>query len=53
MTGKRLRCYYWDGVTDFTVRDEKEDEERLEELGNWIEGQELPDEFKLQVESES
>ena len=52
--GKELEAVYWDGVTDYTVRDlEKEEEEtkeRLDEFGSWLDNQELPDEFQLQVE---
>ncbi len=55
--GRQLRCFYWDGVTDYTVHaesaeGEKEEEERLDEFGDWLEkGQEeLPDEFKIAVE---
>jgi hypothetical protein len=41
-------------VTDFTCRDvdreEKDTEKRLDEFGDWLEDQDLPEEFKLQVE---
>ena len=52
--GRKIEASYWDGVTDFTCRDvekeEKETEQRLDEFGDWLENQDLPDEFKLQVE---
>jgi hypothetical protein len=45
---------YWDGVTDYTCRDEvtekKEAEKRLDEFGDWLENQDLPEEFQLKVE---
>lgn len=50
--GRKLRCHYWDGVTDYTVKDHHEEEARLEELGDWLEQQDLPDEFKIRVEGE-
>ena len=52
--GRKIDASYWDGVTDYTCRDEekeeKETEKRLDEFGDWLEDQDLPDEFKLQVE---
>eukprot|EP01041_Mallomonas_annulata_P011697 gene11697-24497_t len=54
--GRRLRCYYWDGSTNFSIvssaaeeEGEKEDLRRLDEFGDWLEKEqeELPDEFKL------
>ena len=52
--GRKVEASYWDGVTDYTCRDvekeEKETEKRLDEFGDWLENQELPEEFKLQVE---
>jgi len=52
--GKKIDATFWDGVTDFTVHDEigekKETEKRLDEFGKWLDGQEIPDEFKLQVQ---
>lgn len=53
LTGRKLVCHYWDGVTDYTVRDTKEEEARLDALGDWLEQQELPDEFKVRVEGEA
>jgi RNA recognition motif-containing protein len=52
--GKKIEASYWDGVTDFTVRNEEQEtknaEKRLDEFGNWLDNQELPEEFQLQVE---
>ncbi len=49
-----IEAGYWDGVTDYTVRDEVGEEEemkkRQEEFGDWLDEQDLPDEFKLNVE---
>ncbi|KAL7502871.1 hypothetical protein ACHAXN_001346 [Cyclotella atomus] len=55
--GKRkVEASYWDGVTDYTVRDEekeaKDAEKRLDEFGDWLENQELPEEFELRVGEE-
>jgi RNA recognition motif-containing protein len=54
-TLKNIEASYWDGVTDYTVRDEvqeqEENEKRLDDFGNWLNEQELPDEFQLNVES--
>ena len=57
---RKLRCYFWDGATDFSAgtqaheRDEAEQLEvaRLDEFGDWLENaqEDLPDEFKLHVE---
>lgn len=52
--GREMEAVYWDGVTDYTVKDfvkeEKETEQRLDEFGDWLDNQEVPDEFQLQVE---
>mmetsp|Transcript_14834 Transcript_14834/g.22228 ORF Transcript_14834/g.22228 Transcript_14834/m.22228 type:complete len:624 (+) Transcript_14834:96-1967(+) len=52
--GKVIEASYWDGVTDYTVRNEEQEskdaETRLDEFGNWLDNQELPEEFQLQVE---
>ncbi|KAL7547569.1 hypothetical protein ACHAWF_010862 [Thalassiosira exigua] len=52
--GRKVQASYWDGVTDYTCRDvekeQKETEKRLDAFGDWLENQELPDEFKLKVE---
>ena len=58
-SGNKIKAYYWDGVTDYTVLslssiedEEKEEDERLNEFGNWLEKEQddLPDEFKLRTE---
>lgn len=53
--GRKVGASYWDGVTDYTCKDddkeEKDTEKRLDEFGDWLEDQDLPDEFKLQVET--
>ncbi|KAL7479820.1 hypothetical protein ACHAW6_005547 [Cyclotella cf. meneghiniana] len=53
---QKVEASYWDGVTDYTVVDEekeaKEAEKRLDEFGNWLENQELPEEFQLKVAEE-
>ena len=52
--GTIIESSYWDGVTDYTVRnfdeEEKDTEKRLDEFGNWLDNQELPEEFQLNVE---
>jgi RNA recognition motif-containing protein len=52
--GRKVVASYWDGVTDYTCRDEvteeKEAEKRLDEFGDWLENQDLPEEFQLKVE---
>mmetsp|Transcript_26789 Transcript_26789/g.56568 ORF Transcript_26789/g.56568 Transcript_26789/m.56568 type:complete len:634 (-) Transcript_26789:129-2030(-) len=52
--GRKVEASYWDGVTDYTCRnvekEEKEAEKRLDEFGDWLENQELPEEFQLKVE---
>lgn len=54
LNGRKVEASYWDGVTDYTcrdaVKDEKETEKRLDEFGDWLENQELPEEFELKVE---
>jgi RNA recognition motif-containing protein len=54
ISGKsKVEASYWDGVTDYTVRDEekeaKDAERRLDEFGDWLEEQELPEELRLRV----
>ncbi|GKY94015.1 hypothetical protein MPSEU_000368300 [Mayamaea pseudoterrestris] len=48
-----VEASFWDGVTDYTMRDEAKDEaeslQRQEEFGRWIESQNLPQEFRLQI----
>ena len=49
-----IKVHFWDGVTDYTnVTEEdkaKDEEQRLEDFGNWIENQELPEEFRQREE---
>jgi HIV Tat-specific factor 1 len=52
----KIEAHFWDGVTDYTVKDydkeKHQDEERHEEFGEWLDTQhELPEELRLQVES--
>ncbi len=49
----KIDASYWDGITDFTVHDDEADdtEQRVEAFGQWLENQELPEEFKLKVEN--
>ena len=43
--GRQLECTYWDGETDYTVKEKAEDEEqRLDEFGDWLENQSSEDE---------
>lgn len=50
--GRKVETCYWDGVTDYTTHDEVAESEettrRQEEFGDWLENQELPEEFQLQ-----
>jgi HIV Tat-specific factor 1 len=49
--GRRIDASFWDGVTDYTV-EEKEENKRLDEFGKWLDNQEeLPEEYRLNVES--
>jgi HIV Tat-specific factor 1 len=56
--GRKLKCFFWDGTTDYGAANtaeqlelkEKEEEARLEEFGDWIEQEELPEELQLRVE---
>ena len=54
MSAGRVRAHYWDGVTDYTLRDEeqdqKEEQQRHKEFGDWLEKQELPENLRLQTE---
>jgi RNA recognition motif-containing protein len=54
---RKVEASFWDGVTDFTVRDEEKDEkemeQRHEEFGAWLESHkedQLPEELRLKVE---
>jgi hypothetical protein len=56
--GRQIRAFYWDGVTNYSLQtvnldqEEKEEEARLEEFGDWLEHEqeELPEEFRLRTE---
>ncbi len=52
--GRKVEASFWDGTTDYTVvdveKEEKEAEKRLDKFGDWLEEQELPEEFQLRVE---
>lgn len=52
--GRRIDASFWDGVTDYTVREEakekKEENKRLDEFGQWLDDQDLPEELRLKVE---
>lgn len=43
-----LKCYYWDGKQDFKKVREADSviEERIEKFGDWLDGQDLPDELQ-------
>jgi hypothetical protein len=51
---QRIEAIFWDGVTDYTVKNEMkeqlEEEKRQAEFGDWLESHELPEEFRLQTE---
>ena len=53
-TVRKVEASFWDGTTDYTVvdaaKEEKETEKRLDKFGDWLEEQELPEEFQLRVE---
>mmetsp|Transcript_17319 Transcript_17319/g.23169 ORF Transcript_17319/g.23169 Transcript_17319/m.23169 type:complete len:210 (-) Transcript_17319:39-668(-) len=55
--GRKIAASFWDGVTDYTVRDveieQKEMDQRLDEFGSWLESQEVPEEFQLKVQEDS
>ena len=51
---REISCHFWDGVTDYTVKldadeEAKIEEARLDEFGDWLEGQEdeLPEELRV------
>jgi HIV Tat-specific factor 1 len=63
--GKKIKSYFWDGVTNYSMvsaadggglekldQEEKEEESRLDEFGDWLEKdqEELPEEFQLRTE---
>ncbi|CAN0408461.1 unnamed protein product [Pylaiella littoralis] len=51
--GRKLSCHFWDGVTNYTVKheDEKEEAQRLDAFGDWLEEQELPEELRPRTEA--
>ena len=55
--GRKVEASFWDGTTDYTVvdveKEEKEAEKRLDKFGDWLEEQELPEEFQLRVEEKN
>lgn len=51
--GQRIRCFFWDGVTDYTVAKSEaaldiEENKRLAEYGDWLDAQDVSAEFRLQ-----
>lgn len=59
--GQHLKSFFWDGMTNYgslslkqQELDESKEDARLEEFGDWLEDEQadLPDEFRLNVESE-
>ena len=60
--GCKLKCHYWDGVTNYSLSNDKQSSDneelkeklRLDEFGDWLEkGQEnLPSELRLRIEGE-
>jgi HIV Tat-specific factor 1 len=59
--GTQLKCFYWDGATNYDItkesvaemdKEEENEKARLDEFGDWLEHEqdELPEEFRLRVE---
>ena len=50
---RKLKCDYWDGKTDYKKPQESREnfQERVDQFGDWLEGQELPEEFQIKKES--
>lgn len=55
--GRRIRCHFWDGQTDYRAQrpaaEEQataEEEERMDAFGDWLEDAELPPELHLRTE---
>lgn len=57
--GRKLRSMFWDGVTNYgevslgdSMQTNAEDDQRLEEFGDWLEQEQenLPEEFRLKTE---
>ena len=51
---RQLKCFYWDGKTDYKVVKESDEalNQRINEFGDWLEGQELPDDLKVRTAAE-
>ena len=52
---RQLECFYWDGKTDYKVVKEAEAvvNKRISEFGDWLEGQDLPEELQVKTEGEA
>ena len=58
-SGKKIKAYYWDGKTDYTVsskseeQNDEEEDQRLNEFGDWLDKdqEDLPEEFQLRTEA--
>ena len=52
---RQLECFYWDGKTDYKVVRESKDtvNQRISEFGDWLEGQDLPEEFQVRTEEDA
>jgi HIV Tat-specific factor 1 len=59
--GQKLKCYFWDGVANYSIsvaseraaeEEEKAEASRLDEFGDWLEKEQedLPEEFRLRTE---
>lgn len=57
---RTMRCFFWDGVTNYRAPpaqalddDQPDDDQRLDDFGDWLEqkADDLPAELRLQVES--
>ena len=48
--GRQIKCYYWDGKTDYrVVKESVEDQnKRIDDFGAWLEEQELAEEQQQQ-----
>lgn len=51
---RELECFYWDGKTDYKVVKESAaiTQQRINEFGDWLEGQELPEELQVKKEGD-
>ena len=51
---KQVRASFWDGTTDYSnrnfEREAKEEEQRHEEFGDYLDQQELPEELRVRTE---